>query len=91
MHNQYPDPREWTDRDQADGYLMVLLRKAERSSRGGLHSDSQERLLEGTEVPRCPSPFSSIQEVCGEEDSTVLFYGKQEPQVQPKIAIPHSG
>lgn len=28
-------------------------------------------------MPHRPSPFSSIQEVCGEGDSTVLFYGKQ--------------
>lgn len=49
IHNQYPDPREWTGSDGADVRVTVLLRSAERSSRGGLHSYLQGRLLEGTE------------------------------------------
>lgn len=43
IYNQHPDCREWTDRDQADVCIMVLLRKADRSNRGRLHDYSKEQ------------------------------------------------
>lgn len=37
IHNQHPAPREWTDRDQADAWVMVLLQEAE--SFGSIQED----------------------------------------------------
>lgn len=61
-------PENGTDRDQADVCVTVLLRKAERSSRGRLHDYSKEQ-----KVPHCPSPFSNIQQVCEEGAGTILW------------------
>lgn len=73
MHNQYPDPREWTDRDKADGYLMVLLRKAERSSRGGPHSDSQERLVKQEQKCHVVLPLSVVSRRFVERKTAQFF------------------